>query len=309
MRLALGTVLWSIALLAWQTVALAQQQNPLGQGRPIPGSFSAGDRSEVGAVDPHDAGKPWDPNLSEIDQLDALIRYRAVTGADKRDCHYGPVERRISPERLQILLREFESMPPAEAFEALLAEPEEPNVAPIPITLTAPHVSPAPQGLHCPDGDVTAQLLARRQQLQREGQVASQAVALAPRETSRRDPAHLYPTPMIIKVYGPEISELHRTEAIMRNRAAKGLDRLPDCYYGPIQLRIPLARIDEYLKQKPDLSGEEYWSWLMQQPEDQKEFPLTILVRSGTLPDCPAGDVDKRLRERRDQLLRQQATQ
>ena len=95
----------------------------------------------------------------------------------------------------------------------------------------------------------------------------------------------------------------------MKNRAAKGLDRLPDCYYGPVQLKIPLGVVAKFLNENPELDGEQYWRWVNEQTQDPDLPPLTILVRSGTRPDCPAGDIDERLRARRAELLEQKKRQ
>jgi len=273
-------------------------------GEPIPGSLASGERSEVRPVDPEAAGKPWDPSLSEIDRVDASIRLRAVTGKDKQDCHYGPVERRISEDRLDQLLGEIRSMSPAEQFQALLDEPEDPSVPPRSLMVFAPYTNPLPKGMVCPKGDVTAQLLEERRRLIRQGQVPSPppiAPVLRANQSSPSSPEleakRLEGGPVMILSFDPDFSELQIIEAITKSRARRGTDKLPNCYYGPGQFRIPLGTVNQYLNDHPNLLGEEFWGWFNEQPQDPKEPPLTVLVRSGTLPNCPAGNLDERLEQ------------
>lgn len=248
-------------------------------------------------TDPRDVGKPWDPNLSELERVEARIRYRAMTGQDKVDCQFGPVDRRISKERLRDLFGVMQSLSltGAESWELLEKEPDDLNAAPVSITI------PAEDGPNCPNGEITAQLFEERRRLIAEEARTSQRSA-----ASAGDQAALG-SPVVISVYDPNTTDLQRTEAIMRHRAAKGLDLRRDCYYGPVQWRGQMAQLNALLKQSPDLSGEEYWRWLNAQPQDPKLPAITIVVRSGTLPDCPAGDVDERLRNERDRLRKEQS--
>ena len=241
-------------------------------------------------IDPRDVGKPWDPNLSELERVDAAIRYRAKTGQDKRDCQFGPVDRRISRERLVALFDTMHArkLSGTESWELLRTEPDDPNAAPVSVAI------PVEDGPNCPNGDVTGKLFEERRRLIKEQP-----------ETSRQSTSSA-PGPVVAKMYD-QLSDFERTEAIMHNRMAKGLDLLPDCYYGPVQMHIPLARVSALLKESPELSGEEYWRWLTAQPQDPTLPALTILVRSGTLPDCPAGDVDERLLRERARLWKERA--
>lgn len=305
----------SLVLFVLSGSARAQQGGPV--GTPLPGGFASGERSEVRPVDPDAAGKPWDPSLSEIDRIDASIRLRAITGKDKEDCHYGPVERRIAEDRLAQLLGKIRSMSPAEQFQTLLDEPEDPTAPPRPLMILAPYTTPLPKGVVCPKGDVTAQLLAERERLIRQGQVPSRPPN-APPVTRASEPSPASPEleakrveggPVMILSYGPQFSELQIIEAIMRSRSRRGLDKLPNCYYGPDQFRIPLGTVNRYLNDHPNLLGEEYWGWFNEQPQDPKAHALVVLVRSGTLPNCTAGNLDERLERKREQLRQSQGPQ
>jgi hypothetical protein len=116
-----------------------------------------------------------------------------------------------------------------------------------------------------------------------------------------RTAQEIHPHPVHAGSYSSRRTELERTEAILRSRAAKGLDRLPDCYYGPIQ--VSQENVTSILEQHPGLSGEAYWRLLNAEPEGDESDEMTVIVRSGTVPNCPAGDIDARLRETRERLI------
>jgi len=302
----------SVVLLVLPLAAKAQQSGPVGS--PIPGAASGG-RSEL-TPDPDHVGKPWDPSLSEIDRVDASIRLRADTGADKEDCHYGPVERRVSDERIDEILIQTRYMDPAEKFQALMDEPEDPSVSPRPLMIYAPYTYPLPKGVVCPRGDVTAKLLAERERLIRQGQVPSQPLSLremgsdqSPYSSAELEAKRIEGGPVMLLSFNPDVSELQIIEAIMRSRARRGLDKLSNCYYGPGQFRISRRTVSQYLNEHPNLPGDEYWAWFNEQPQDPKALPFVILVRWGTLPDCPAGDLDARLERRRAELRGSQGDQ
>jgi hypothetical protein len=88
----------------------------------------------------------------------------------------------------------------------------------------------------------------------------------------------------------------------MRSRAALGTDKSPDCFYGPIDLRIPVARLPALFEEFPLHTGEEDWALLNAEPQDPNAPRISYVVRAGTKPDCPAGDIDARLREEQDRL-------
>jgi hypothetical protein len=126
----------------------------------------------------------------------------------------------------------------------------------------------------------------------------SRAPPAAARDRSAED---IHPHPVSALLYNARTTELERTEAILRSRAAKGLDQLPDCYYGPIQ--VSHEHVTSILTEHPGLSGEAYWRLLNAEPEGDGSFEETVIVRSGTKPNCEAGDIDARLRETRDRLI------
>jgi hypothetical protein len=274
-RLLCGLVACAM-LVAPAATAVAQSDAPAGEvfeghGRPVRGGFSEADPVAPRPLDPRDIGKPWDPSLSTLERLDALIRRRAMSGDDKRDCRFGPIERRISYERLRFLFGKMQSLSGRESWELLMAEPEDPNAAPISVAI------PGEDGPSCPDGDVTANLLAERRRL-----VAEAAAIRAS-------------NPVTVHRLG-DLTPMERLTTIMLSRGRRRLYDHPDCYFGPVDLRIPPERRKALIKRFPHLSGEESWRLLMAAPQDPDAEPRTYIVRSGSGPSCPAGNIDERLR-------------
>jgi hypothetical protein len=285
----------------------AQDTSPAQHGMPIPGSWSTINP----ATQPHNTSEAIkslsDPNLSDLERMDALLRYRAMTGEDKRpNCFFGPVERRISGERLVVMFQQFADIPGNEAWALLMAEPEDPNATPIKVAI------PDKNGPNCPDGDVNAKLLEERQRLL-DKQWQTQAVeshAARPTEANpatgaSADPSgrtEVPPTPVSVLWYG-DVTPLQRVGGLIRSRASWHLDQSPDCFYGPVDLRIPSARLEVLVEQFRFHSGEEDWALLQKEPQDPTAPRLTYIVRSGRKPDCPAGDIDARLRSERQRLL------
>jgi len=132
-----------------------------------------------------------------------------------------------------------------------------------------------------------------------------QARTRSPEDSSAESlAAKLEGGPFILLSFQPHLSELEIIEAIVRSRTRRGLDRLPNCYYGPARLGNPLGEVNVFFHENPSLSGEEYWRWIDSHPRDP-HGGLVVLVRSGTLPDCAAGDLDERLRKRRSELIKE----
>ncbi len=280
------------ALVATAAIPFAQEitlpdPEPEGSATVFPGRLPA--TGPTGA--PEESHKRWnDPTLTPLEQIDAAIQARAKSGADRMpNCRFGPVERRISDERLQQMFQEFEKLPGEESWKLLQAEPDDPNSPPINIII------PADSGPNCPERDIDEVLLEERQQILNE-QADELRVAASPTiESGTR-------SPISVHWHGKDRSELSRVEGIIRSRTAQGLSRLPDCYYGPVELRLPPDRMQELVELGGDLSGDEAWRLLLAEPQDSQAEPLTYIVRAGKKPDCPAGDIDERLRQERERL-------
>lgn len=279
----------SAAVFVASTLAIAQENAPPsaeseGHGMVFPGRLLAADRT-------------GSPALTPLEQVDAAIQARAKSGADRiPNCRFGPVERRIPDERLRQLSRQFSMLPGEESWALLQAEPDDPDSPPVNIAI------PAETGPNCPERDIDEVLLEERQQILNE-QAAARAIAPPPpAQTDVR-------TPILVLWHGVDLPELARIESIIRMRTAQGLDRLPDCYYGPVELRLPPARMHELVEEARELPGDEAWQLLLAESQDSKAEPLTYLVRAGKKPDCPAGDIDERLRQERQRLLEEQRAQ
>ena len=152
-----------------------------------PGTLVDGSFAKIGAgARPHTNGEAlsfiYDPNLSDLERVDATIAYRKATGEDQLpNCFYGPVERRISAERLVVLSQQFAQMQRSEAWKLLLAEPEDPNLAPVKIAIRDKN------GPNCPERDMNERLREERQQLlekQSKSGTEARAIAKVPRAQS-----------------------------------------------------------------------------------------------------------------------------
>lgn len=98
-----------------------------------------------------------DPNAPELERIEAMIRHRAETGEDKEPhCYYGPVNRRISPERLRQIAKDYGQTDAA--WRELSAIDDDPNLPAVSV------VVPAPGGPTC-TRDVDKELQDRRNEL------------------------------------------------------------------------------------------------------------------------------------------------
>ncbi len=238
-----------------------------------------------------------DPTLTPLERVDAAIQARAKSGADRiPNCRYGPVERRIPDERLRYLGQQFQNLSGDEAWALLQEEPDDPNAAPISIAI------PSENGPNCPERDIDEVLLEERQQILSEQPAARSIDPPPPAQSDLR-------SPIWVLWQGSDRPRLARIEAIIRMRTSQGLSRLPDCYYGPVELRLPPRRMHELVEEAKKLPGDEAWQLLLAEPQDSKAEPLTYLVRAGKKPDCPAGNIDERLRQERQRLLDEQTSQ
>jgi hypothetical protein len=281
------------ALVLMSSKVVAQGTTPADPESERRGTVFPGRAPATDPADPSEEQlKRWnDPTLTPLERVDRAIQARAKSGADRiPNCRFGPVERRISDERLQQLFQEFEKLPGEKSWRLLQAEPDDPNSPPVNIII------PAETGPNCPERDIDEVLLEERQEILNE-QTAARAIE--PPATAPTDPRG----PIWVLWQGSDRPELARIEAIIRMRSAQGLTRLPDCYYGPVQLRIPPARMHALVDEAKDRSGDDAWHLLLAEPQAPQAEPLTYLVRAGTKPDCPAGDIDERL-SREQQRLR-----
>ena len=281
-----------------QTTNPPDQTPAKGAGTLIPGTAAETGVKTRPRTNSYALGFLYDPNLTDLERIDALIAYRKATGEDQLpNCFYGPVERRIPRDRLVPLFQSFEHIQRSEAWKLLLAEPEDPNAAPVKIAIRDKN------GPNCPDGDENAKLQEQRQQLlKKQGKSSAKAEAAADPQGMTEIP----PSPVNLRWLGDD-SPLVRVNSLIHYRAHWHLDQSPDCYYGPVDLRIPMARVKELAKQFPMHTGEEDWQMLMAERQDPNAPKVTVMVKSGRGPDCPAGDIDARLREERQRLLDEQS--
>lgn len=101
----------------------------------------------------------------------------------------------------------------------------------------------------------------------------------------------------------PNATELEQVEAAIAYRAATGQDKEPHCYFGPVSRRIPIQRVRQIAM---DLGETEAaWREILATDEDPNLPALSIVVGASNGPTCHQ-DLDKALRDRRDELLKQQ---
>lgn len=103
---------------------------------------------------------PIDPNSTELEQIDAAIRARTITGADQAPhCYFGPITKQISQKRLSEIAKDLGET--ESAWRAVLAENDDPESPPVEIMIRSN------SGPNC-DQDIDRALLERREVLSRD---------------------------------------------------------------------------------------------------------------------------------------------
>jgi hypothetical protein len=98
-------------------------------------------------------------------------------------------------------------------------------------------------------------------------------------------------------------TELEQIEAAIAYRAATGEDKRPHCYFGPVSRRIPIQRVRQIAMELGET--EAAWREILATDEDPNLPALSIVVGAPNGPNCHE-DLDKALRDRRDELRSQQ---